>query len=102
VASARGQSVAAANETSLCASGPDEGSTPPLQEANLFPFRPLPGWFVGVDGALLNTHVSRAGGFLEGGSEPVNDLGLNVSPRGIVGYHFASGNALLASYRFRS
>lgn len=100
----RGQVAATANEGSPLPLLPEDFSVPAPEPPSWFPYRPAPGWFAGVEGALLTTHVSHFGGLFigDGETEPVNDLGLNVSPRGIFGYHFAGGNALLASYRFLS
>lgn len=100
----QGQVAAAANEGSPAPFPPQDSSVPAPEPPCWFPYRPAPGWFAGGEVALLTTHVSHLEPLFFGGSEtePVNDLGLNGSPRGIFGYHFAGGNALLASYRFLS
>jgi hypothetical protein len=99
-----GQSPTETNETLPIASPPEAVSASPPAQESWSPFRPAPGWFADLGGAVLHTHVSHEQPLFFGGgeSEPVNNLGWNGAPLGIVGYHFAGGNALLASYRFLS
>jgi len=71
----------------------------PLAEGDPRPFRPLPGWFAGVDAFLVQPQYHS-----------VSDQGISraygpsshwtVAPEGILGYQFEGGNALLVSYRY--
>ncbi|HYT91410.1 MAG TPA: Lpg1974 family pore-forming outer membrane protein [Gemmataceae bacterium] len=70
-----------------------------LPAADAPPFRPPPGWFVGVEVFLPRPHLSNVDP-LNDGSEPVANLDLTVAPLFTLGYRFERGNALLASYRY--
>lgn len=77
---------------------------PPLPNAapppaDLRPFQPPPGWFVGMEAFLVRPNVSSTD--LWGGSDPpLPNLDLTVSPALTLGYRFEDGNAFLATYRF--
>jgi hypothetical protein len=81
--------------------GPAPEARPDPSAADGRPFRPPPGWFAGAGLFQTHTYSAIALDFLGlGDREGVPNLGTTISPLAALGYRFADGNALLASYRY--
>jgi hypothetical protein len=78
---------------------PEASDAPPAAAADLWPYRPPPGWFAELEALLARPHIAVFSIFPDG-IEPVPDLKRTVVPGLTLGYSLPRGNAFLVSYRY--